>query len=51
MCSAALVKKVAECHTIITNVAVTTRISINSFRKDLIMKFTFIFEKRIKFVY
>ena len=50
MCSAAIVNKVADCHIIVSNVAITTHISINSFRKDLIMKFTFIFEKRIKFV-
>ena len=38
ICSAALVKKMALCFTIISNPAVTTRVSVNNARADLFLK-------------
>ena len=47
-CLAALVKKVVVCFTIISNLAVTTHISVNNVRADLFLKGIFIMEQRIQ---
>ena len=47
MCSAALVKK-WRCFTIISNLAVTTHVSVNNVRADLFLKGIFIMEQWIQ---
>ena len=44
LCSSS--KKVAVCHTIISNLAVTTHVSVNNVRVNLILKGNFITEQR-----
>ena len=44
LCSSS--KKVAACHTMISNLAVTTHVSVNNVRVDLILKGNFITEQR-----
>ena len=46
LCSSS--KKVAVCFTIISNLAVTTHVSVNNVRADLFLKEIFITEQRIQ---
>ena len=47
--SAALVKKMTACFTIISNLAVTTRASVNNFRVDVFFYIIFLTEQRTQF--
>ena len=47
--SAALVKKMTACFTIISNLAVTTRASVNNFRVDVFFYGIFLTEQRTQF--
>ena len=47
LCSSS--EKVAVCFNIISNLAVTTRVSVNNVRADLFLKGIFIAEQQIQF--